>query len=799
MSKHRSSGYGGTVQRGNTSDRSSVEVTRPVTAPLPPRRRTRSPSALPLRSVAALGFLASVLVVVGGALAGASGAGSSGRLWTVPAVPLRPSFSLLPALFAYFGGLIVLIRAWLLLRRYHLAHGLSALAAAAVIVIWSIPLVAGPPLGSRDVYAYAAQGRMADQGLDVYEEGPVELGVDDPVLAAVDPLYWESPVLYGPVFVSLSSTVASATGDHLVAAVFAFRLMAVLGLLVTAFAVWDLARQLGRDPVDSLILAVANPLVLFHLVSGAHNEAIMLGFLVSGVAIGLRRRLVHVGIMLCAVAAAIKLPAILAVAFLGWPWALMAPTRPRRLARAALAGLEALAVIAVAGQLTGWGWGWVDALVNSRPVNAYLSVTRVFGGGFSLLTGLNPDEVLTVARLSGVVLALAVTTLLLLRRHQSWPTALAWSLLLWAVFHPTTQPWYLTWGIVLLAATTGGERNRAFIVGCAMALFAVLPIGPQLGLVVLDNSSLTQLVLAALALTIFTLSPRPGHKPRFRRDLDPDTVSVVVPTRHEAANIEPFVQRLTDAVATSPRLVDRRVEVLYVDDSDDETPEVIAAVAERDWSGGTVPISVRLVHRPRHERWGGLGGAVVDGFIVARGAVAVVMDGDLQHPAERIADLVAAINDRPTDGEVPRPGLVVASRRIPGGSDHEGLTATRRRLSMSVAWLAQALFPKRIGRISDPLSGFFAVDLRRVDLDRLYPDGFKILVELLATHPELTTTETPFQFIGRRQGMSKASISEGGRFIGHLLDVRLRTTRPWGGASVSQRLSDQTGRAIASN
>lgn len=761
--------------------------------------QTRSGTALTLRSVAILGFGASVLVVVGGALAGASGAGSSGRLWTVPTVPVRPSFTLLPALFAYFGGLILLVRAWLLLRRYHLTHQLPAMAAAAVIVIWSIPLLVGPPLGSRDVYAYAAQGRMADQGLDVYEDGPVELGVDDPMLAAVDPLYWDAPVLYGPVFVFMSSSVASATGDHLVAAVFAYRFMAVLGLLATAVALWDLARQLGRDPVDSLILAVANPLVLFHLVSGAHNEAIMLGFLVSGVAIGLRPRFVHVGIMLCAVAAAIKLPAILAVAFLGWPWALMAPTWPRRLGRATVAGLEALTVIAVAGRLTGWGWGWVDALVNSQPVNAYLSVTRVFGGGFSLVTGINAEEVLAVARPAGVMVAVGATALLLLRRHQSWPTALAWSLLLWAVFHPTTQPWYLTWGLVLLAATTGGERNRAFIVGCAVALFAVLPMGPQLGLVLLDNSSLTQLVLAALVLALFTLSPGPEHEPRYRRDLNPGIITVVVPTRHERSNIEPFLQRLTDAVSGSPELADRQLEVLYIDDSDDDTPEMIRAMAERDWRTASVPISVRLVHRRRHERWGGLGGAVVDGFAVARGAVAVIMDGDLQHPAERIADLVGPIDGcRPITGET-RPALVVASRRIPGGTDHEGLTPTRRRLSLSVAWLARSIFPKRIGRVGDPLSGFFAVDLRRVDLNRLFPDGFKVLVELLATHPELPAVERPFQFVGRRQGMSKASLSEGGRFIGHLLDVRLRTTRPWGGASVTRRLFDQQGRAIASN
>ena len=97
-----------------------------------------------------------------------------------------------------------------------------------LIVLWATPMLVGPPLGSRDVYAYAAQGRLADQGYDVYDDGPGELGAGDPVLAPVDPIYWESPVLYGPVFVALSSAVAEITGDHVVAAVFGFRVLAVL-------------------------------------------------------------------------------------------------------------------------------------------------------------------------------------------------------------------------------------------------------------------------------------------------------------------------------------------------------------------------------------------------------------------------------------------------------------------------------------------------------------------------------------------------------------------------------------------
>lgn len=751
-------------------------------------------------SLAAIGFAASLLVVLGGSLAGAAQPDASTLWWSVPAVPVQPSLAVVPALFAYYGGLIVLVRAWFLFRRYHQSNPLTLGVVALVIVIWAVPLLLGPPLGSRDVYAYAAQGRMAEQGLDVYQQGPAELGAD-PILDAMDPLYLDAPVPYGPVFVSMASLASAITGGKVMAAVYVFRAMAVIGLMAAAVGVWDLARSLGRDPIDAIILAIANPLVLFHLVAGAHNEAIMLGFLVSGVAIGRRNNLHHLGIALCAFAAAVKLPAILAVAFLAWPWAIQAKDWVRRLGRLVLCGAEALAVIALSGSLTGWGWGWVNALVSNQPVDAYLSITRVTGGAISLLTGFNSDIVLQAARLSGLVVAASVTLVLLFRQHETWPTALGWSLVLWALMHPTTQPWYLTWGLLLLAATTAGERNRTFLTGCVLALFAVLPIGPQLGFVVLDATGLEQIAIACVALAVLTFSPGRHTPSRFRQNLDANTVTVVVPTRSEAPNIGPVVDQIVAAVdAAAPPASEengrhgnaqyqggwrgRSVEILFVDDSDDETPHVIEAhqrllarSADEVTSRDQPPrVTVELLHRGPTERWGGLGGAVVDGMGIASGTVAVVMDGDLQHPADRIVDLLAAV-DASTD-------ISIASRRTAGGHDGDGLTLARRLLSLLGSGTAKLLFPIRIGRTSDPLSGFFAVDLRRIDLNRLRPEGFKILVEILATHPELAVSDVPFVFAGRLQGLSKASVSEGVRFGGHLVDVRIRQLKPWAGAPV---------------
>ncbi len=337
-----------------------------------------------------------------------------------------------------------------------------------------------------------------------------------------------------------------------------------------------------------------------------------------------------------------------------------------------------------------------------------------------LATGLDAASVLAVARLGGMAVAAAVVMALLLNRRSSGLVGLAWALLLIAVLHPTTQPWYLTWGLLLMAAATAGERNRGLVVGCSAAAFVVLPVGPQLGLVLLENSTFVSLLVALAGMGMLTLSPQTESRTQVRKGLVSETISVIVPTRNERENVEPLIAAVVAATGQL-RSNGRRIEMLFVDDSDDGTADQIRR------RGRAAPIDVEVLHRDPEERWGGLGGAVVDGFASARGRIAVVIDGDLQHPPSIIPRLVAQC-----DGGSQ---LSVASRRISGGSEGTGLSPLRRRLSILLGGSVRLLFPVRVRRVADPLSGCFAVALDGLDLARLQPDGFKILVEVLATHP----------------------------------------------------------------
>jgi glycosyltransferase involved in cell wall biosynthesis len=229
-------------------------------------------------------------------------------------------------------------------------------------------------------------------------------------------------------------------------------------------------------------------------------------------------------------------------------------------------------------------------------------------------------------------------------------------------------------------------------------------------------------------------------------------LTILVPTRNEADNVEPLLGRLSACVES-------RTVVLFVDDSDDETPAVIRAARERQLGS----LDIQLLHRPIGERCGGLGGAVLAGLAQTETPWVCVMDGDLQHPPEVVPRLLFAARTANAD-------LVVASRYISGGRN-EGLGAIRTAVSWASTVLAKATFPYRLRGIRDPMSGFFL--FRREALtEAMAPRGFKILLEIAVRHPDLVRREVPFVFVERAMGASKGTIQEGFRYLRLLAEVR---------------------------
>ena len=236
-----------------------------------------------------------------------------------------------------------------------------------------------------------------------------------------------------------------------------------------------------------------------------------------------------------------------------------------------------------------------------------------------------------------------------------------------------------------------------------------------------------------------------GGGPGSRRAL----LTLVIPTRNEADNVPVLVRKLRESLSG----IDYRV--VFVDDSTDETPEVIRDLGEEDGS-------ITLIHRKDPERGGGLSTAVTTGIeaFVGMSEYTCVMDADLQHPPEKVREMLELA--RSSDADV-----VVASRYTRGGS-YTGLPGPLRRgVSVGSKYVAQVVF-KEARKTSDPMAGFFLVRNDAISGIQFRPTGFKILLEILVCAPELKVVEVPLEFRARHAGVSKATFKQGLEYLSHI-------------------------------
>ncbi|HEV2954468.1 MAG TPA: glycosyltransferase [Candidatus Dormibacteraeota bacterium] len=249
--------------------------------------------------------------------------------------------------------------------------------------------------------------------------------------------------------------------------------------------------------------------------------------------------------------------------------------------------------------------------------------------------------------------------------------------------------------------------------------------------------------------------------PAIEDDVAKARLSVVIPTRNEAANVPVIVDRIKSAL---PGLV---VDLCFVDDSDDDTPAVLERLAEAD-------PHVRCLLRQGADRAGGLSTAVVAGLHMATADYVCVMDADLQHPPELIPRMLEL-----ADGGA---DLVVASRYTQGGSQAGLDGASRRMISRGATTVARLIF-EEARRSADPLSGYFLCRRALIDGVEFRPVGFKILLELLVLlPPDIEVRDIALEFQPRAEGQSKANVRQGLLYLRHLrslfLDVK-GSARTW--------------------
>ncbi|MBV9160588.1 MAG: polyprenol phosphomannose-dependent alpha 1,6 mannosyltransferase MptB [Pseudonocardiales bacterium] len=411
--------------------------------------------------------------------------------------PVLGLFTRMPiaSLAVTYTGIAMVVLAWLWLGALAVPGRERLISRAQLdrtMLMWAMPLLVAPPMFSRDVYSYLAQSAMINRGLDPYVLGPADaLGVDHPLVRGIPTIWRNTPAPYGPLFLTLGRPIDWIAGDDVVLGALLHRTLAVTGVVMIIWALPKLARRVGVSPVFALWLGAANPLVLFHLVSGVHNEALMIGLMLVGLELALRRPEIGPSLLggtaLIAAAAQVKLPAALALGFvLMWHARHRSGRRHEVVWAAAAVGGVAVATTVAIGLGTGLGFGWAGALGTPNAVRSWMSVMTELGllaGWIGSLLGLgdHTTSVLMLARLTGLAAAGGVCLLLLWRcgKGRVEPLAgLGVGLGAVVLLGPVVHPWYLLWAAIPLAAsaTHPAFRTTATVASAVLAV-VVAPTG----------------------------------------------------------------------------------------------------------------------------------------------------------------------------------------------------------------------------------------------------------------------------------------------------------------------------------
>ncbi len=441
-----------------------------------------------LRRPALLGFLALTAVALGASMPSSPFKLEMAGTWFFgePTGTTNSTSFMLFGLVAVYGGLLLFARVWYgLMKALARRPGVPIRYMGWILALWVVPMLVVAPIFSRDVFSYAAQGEMMSHHINPYHYGPFTLGAG-PYVNPVDPLWGNTPAPYGPLFLMIDGFLASASFHHAMVTVVLLRLFSLAGVVLIAWCIPKLARAYGRDAGPVYVMAVLNPLVLLTLVGAAHNDAVMVGLLLAGITAAKVKHPVW-GVILCALAAAIKVPAALGIVYIGWEWMGAGVPWRQRVRPMVTAGIIAGVVMLALSEISGLGLGWIGNLATPGTVRSWLAPATGIGMGVGGLLhavglqGVSTAGVLSITRILGLLGAAVASVYLLINSDRiGGLKALGLSLLLFVVLGPVVQPWYLTWGVILLAPVATGRLRTLMIALSVMSPFIGLPGGRTL-------------------------------------------------------------------------------------------------------------------------------------------------------------------------------------------------------------------------------------------------------------------------------------------------------------------------------
>jgi alpha-1,6-mannosyltransferase len=330
-----------------------------------------------------------------------------------------------------------------------------------LIVVAVLAFACAPVLLSHDAFSYVDYARLGVRhGLDPYVHAP-DAAPGDPAFAHVT--WTETPSAYGPLFTLATYPLAWLPIWLAVAILKAVAGASVLGIawVVSRLAIWR-----GVDPARAAAFVALNPLVLVHVVGGAHNDGLAMLLATLGVAALVVRREAGAGASLVA-SAAVKSSSLFVA-----PFAAVAAVRERSATRLALGAATAVLVIGVAGYL-GFGWEWLHAFGlagENQGRTSHLSIPVTF----ARLTGIDEGAV----RVAALVLFAAAVAWLLVRtwRGADWIRAAAWASTGLLLATSWLLPWYLLWPLPLAAVARDRLLALVLLALTAYQLGARIPL-----------------------------------------------------------------------------------------------------------------------------------------------------------------------------------------------------------------------------------------------------------------------------------------------------------------------------------
>ncbi len=401
-------------------------------------------------------------------------------------------------------GIGLLVDAWFQLRPIPGIRGSAVvyhqLRHWAILAIWGAPFLLAPPILSGDAYSYAAQGWLVHNHIDPYRVGP---GVLPGAFADQVAWVWRyTPAPYGPLSLQIAHLLDAVAGYHPYLSALLMRIPALLGVVAIGLLLPRIARQMGIDPALAAWFGTLNPILVIDFIGGAHNDSLMLGFVVLGLWLaGRRGRWWIPAALLIGVGASVKQPALLAayaVPLIARPWL---SWRVREIAISVIRGVVSLALAAAAfagvTQLTGLGYGWLNA-VNVPGLVVTVSPSTTIGVALQFvvnLVHLDPTGHLVVryTRTAFLVIAGLVVAAMAFTTARRRPISfVAYGYLAVAFLSPALHTWYVLWGGLLFPLTRPTHRQVKAAVWTTIALlsYAAINLSWRNGLVSLGVAAL---------------------------------------------------------------------------------------------------------------------------------------------------------------------------------------------------------------------------------------------------------------------------------------------------------------------